>query len=139
MADEDARPVPFSPLPPAEALADYERVVAGSADRMLKVFEQQAEHRMTMERLWHEAEIGRLRDDSRRASLGLGAGFVVALAVLGAAVYCASISQPWVAGVLGGLDIVALVGIFIYGTERRRSERLAASRISRDGGIGPSD
>ena len=67
--------------------------------------------------------------DARRADIGLVAGLVIALAVLAAAAYCASINQPWVAGVLGGLDIVALAGIFIYGTERRRSERLEQLRL----------
>lgn len=83
---------------------------------------------MAMERI-------RLERDVRRADRGLIAGSAVALAVLVAAVYCASINQPWVAGVLGGLDIVALAGIFIYGTERRRSERLESARILRDAGL----
>jgi uncharacterized membrane protein len=47
--DEEVRPVLFSPLPPAASLAEYEQVIAGSADRILRVFEQQAEHRMAME------------------------------------------------------------------------------------------
>jgi uncharacterized membrane protein len=125
--DEDGTPYP-SPLPPARLLAQYEAVIPGSADRILTVFEQQASHRMDLERM-------RLERDARRADRGLMAGTVVALAVLVAAVYCASINQPWVAGVLGGLAIVTLAGIFIYGTERRRSERLETVRMLRDAGL----
>lgn len=80
-------------------------------------------------------ERARFERDARRADRGLIAGTAVALAVLVAAVYCASIDQPWVAGVLGSLDIVTLAGIFIYGTERRRSERLATIRMLGGAGV----
>lgn len=128
--DANDRPHP-SPLPPAQILEAYEALSPGSADRILRMFEQQAMHRMAIERM-------RLERDARRADRGLISGTAVALAVLVAAVYCASIDQPWVAGVLGGLDIVTLAGIFIYGTERRRSERLETVRMLRKAGVPPA-
>ncbi len=92
---------------------------------MLRLFEERARHRMAMER-------EREHRDARRADLGLAAGTVVTLSVLGTAAYCATIGQPWVAGVLGGLDIVALAAIFIHVAERRRSERTEQLRWIRD-------
>ena len=59
----------------------------------------------------------------------------LALIVLAAAVSCAWISQPWVAGVLGSLDIVTLAGIYLHGSERRRSERLETIRLLGEAGL----
>ena len=70
--------------------------------------------------------------ENARANLGPKLGFALCLAVLVVAGYYASINQPWVAGILGGLDIVSLLAIFVYGTERRRSERLEKTRILRE-------
>ena len=129
MAQAEADDLAYaSPLPPARVLGAYEEVAPGSADRIIRVFEQQAIHRMAIERI-------RVERDARRADRGLIAGTVVALAVLMAAVFCAWINQPWLAGILGGLDIVTLAGIFIYGTERRRSERLETVRMLRGAGL----
>jgi hypothetical protein len=92
---------------------------------MFRLFEERARHRMTLERLREEGA-------HQRSMLGLGAGFATSLAVLGGAVYCATISQPTVAMVLGGLDIVALAGVFIYGAQTRRAERRDQLALLRD-------
>src|SRR5690242_17991944 len=89
---------PIAPFPPASWFEAYNEVIPNGADRMFTLFEDQARTRMRLEVLL-------LERDSRRADLGVLAGLVVALAVLGAAVYCASIGQAWVAGVMGGLDV----------------------------------
>jgi len=91
---------------------------------MFQLFEDRARHRMAL-------ELQREHRDARRADLGLAAGFTAVLAVLASAVYCASIGQAVVAGVLGGLDIVALAGVFILGAQMRRSERLQQVQLLR--------
>src|SRR6266498_458805 len=100
----------IAPFPPASWFEAYNNAIPNDADRAFTLFEDQARTRMRLEVLM-------LERDSRRADLGVLAGLIIALTVLGAAVYCASIGQAWVAGVMGGLDVVALAGIFIYGTE----------------------
>jgi hypothetical protein len=92
---------------------------------MFRLFEERARHRMAIEKLREERA-------HQRAMLGLGAGFATSLAVLGGAVYCATIGQPTVAMVLGGLDIVALAGVFIYGAQTRRAERRDQLTLLRD-------
>ncbi len=79
-----------------------------------------------------ELERDAVASENARANLGPKLGFALSLAVLVVAAYCASIDQPWVAGVLGGLDIVSLVAVFVYGTERRRSERIEKTRMLRE-------
>lgn len=83
--------------------------------------ERQASHRMTLENRVIDADIG-------RANRGLIAGLVVALA-FGAGSFVVILSGQAVAGgIIGSIDIVALVGTFIYGTEARRRERQDAAR-----------
>jgi len=46
-----------------------------------------------------------------------------------ATVVLAYIGQPIIAGGVAVLDIGSLIGIFVYGTESRKDERLTKTRI----------
>src|SRR6266511_4862554 len=61
------------PLPHPQLLAHYERLVPGSAERMLARFEKQSDHRMYLEKKVIDS-------DARRADCGVGAGLIVTLA-----------------------------------------------------------
>jgi hypothetical protein len=102
-----------------------EALAPGITREILDMARDQGRHRMELERI---AVVG----ENARANLGPKLGFGLCLAALGVSGYCASIDQPWVAGALGGLDIVSLVAVFVYGTERRRTERLEKIRMLRD-------
>ena len=86
---------------------------------------------MTESQLSHDraVELTVLRDDNRRATLGLIAGFV--LAVLGFILvgFLAVNGQSWVAGLVAALDIGGLVGAFVVGSQGRRQEREARLRL----------
>jgi uncharacterized membrane protein len=112
----------IGPLPSPDTLIRYNQAVPDAAERIPALAERQAAHRQQMEKRSVESELG-------RAWYGLVCALIAALAVLGAATYFASIGQAWVAGVLGGPDIVALVTSFVYGTERRRSERIERAKL----------
>ena len=100
------------PLPPPDALAQYEEVVPGAGDRILQVYERQVEHR-------HRMESALVRDGSAQAGRGVVAGTIVALAVLCLAGYALYLGQPIAAGALGAVDIIGIVWAYIYGTRRR--------------------
>ena len=86
------------------------------AERIIALAERQAAHRMTLE--------SRVVDgDIKRANWGLGAGFFVALVGLIVSYLLVDRGNAAAGVALGAVDLVGLVGAFIYGTVSRRSER----------------
>lgn len=105
------------PLPPPSILQQYNDIVPGAAERILRMAEQQSEHRQLLEKT---VVIG----DSKRADRGLICGLIVALAALGGGVFLIFTGHEWSGASIAGLDIIGLVSVFVYGTVSRRSERL---------------
>lgn len=104
------------PIPPPEILRQYDGINPGTAERIIRLVEGQAEHRQKL-----ESQV--IAADVRHAHLGLWLGCVVSVVALGAAVACAALGATVSAAIIGGGDIVALAGIFVYGSYSRRSER----------------
>jgi len=104
------------PLPPPQILDQYNESVPDGANRIISMAEEQSKHRMGLEKYVVERE-------SRRSDLGLVAGLVVSLAFLGGSVFITVSGYPWAGAVIGTVDIVSLVGAFIYGSNARRKER----------------
>ena len=90
-------------------LADYDNMVPGLADRIVRKWEEQQDHRRKLERTVVERDEGRM-DRSQKYAL------VIALAGLGmAAVLGLAGASPWIAGVVavvavGGTSSAVLIG-----------------------------
>ena len=97
------------PLPAPEALAQYDNVLPGAAERILQMTEGQVRHRQNI-------ETAIVNGDSRRAYLGIVLGTLVALGALGAAAYAISQGEALVGGGIVVVDIVGILGTYIYGT-----------------------
>ena len=106
--------VSIGPLPPPHALREYEEIIPGAADRILTMAERQSEHRMHIE-----------NNDSRRSYLGLAAGFLLSLAIIGAAIYLIVRGEAWVAVSLIGINVAALAGVFVYGSRTLRNHQVS--------------
>lgn len=103
------------PLPPPEAMAQYEAILPGFTDRLLTNFEKQSTHRMGLEN-------GAIAHDQKLGSRGQIFGLIVAMfgLLLGGLVIWSGHS---VAGtVIATGDLVSLVGLFIYGKESSKRE-----------------
>jgi len=87
-----------------------------AADRILRMAENQAEHRQFLEKT-------AIRGDSRRAFCGLWVGGFISFSVLVGAVFLISTGHDVAGAVVGGLDVVGLASVFVYGTVSRRTER----------------
>jgi hypothetical protein len=61
--------------------------------------------------------------DSWQGYLGLAAGFVIALLVIGGSIWLISEDHDWAGATLGGISLTGLVSVFVYGANARRSER----------------
>ena len=112
-----------APLPPPEALARYNDVLPGAAERILQMAERQQEQD-------HNAQIAAISiertvvvSDARRAYLGLLAGFIISLLVIGGGIYLIVTDHDWAGVVLIGINLSGLVGVFVYGNKARRDER----------------
>jgi len=104
------------PLPPPEILARYNEAIPDGAERIMVMAELQNKHRMSLETRVVEADI-------RRANWGLAAGFIVAMVGLIVAYLMVDGGHTTAGITIGSLDLVSLVGAFIYGTVSRRGER----------------
>lgn len=114
------------------SIAEYERAVPGSGLKVLEKFfeqtaaEQQHRHKMECDMLvaTQETEIRVLRQGDRGQWLGFG----VAMAGLVLVGWLAWIKQPLLAGVLGTLDLLGLVSVFVYGRKMQAEESIAESK-----------
>lgn len=104
------------PLPPPEQLGEYEKVLPGAADRIIKMAEDQATHRQKIESLV-------VKSNSRDSLLGIICAFILGLTVIGGGIYLALQGHSygsWLS--IGGF--VGLAGVFVYGTNSNRKERI---------------
>lgn len=101
------------PIPPAHMLEEYEAVVPGSAKQIIEIFVEQARHRMRM-------EAGVTEGATKRAWCGLSLG-VIGLLSGGILV---ALNHDTAGSLLAGGSLVSLVGVFIFGTNSQRRERL---------------
>ena len=104
------------PIPPPRELREYDLIVPGAASRILGMAEQQSTHRMALEK--HV-----VTGDSRRSYLGLILGFIIALTFLGGGIFLIYSGHTFSGLLLGGLDLVSLVSVFVIGTNSRKAER----------------
>jgi uncharacterized membrane protein len=103
------------PLPPPAILAQYDSVVPGAAERILKMAEEQSKHRRDLESQVIAADIANARK-------GLMFGFIIGVVGLLAALIAALYGKEWVGSVLGVGTLVSLVGTFVYGSQRKAQE-----------------
>lgn len=96
------------PLPPPSILGDYNNVLEGSAERIMSLAEKEQEHRHYVEK---KALNGHVNLDRRGQYLG----FSVATFALGCATFLIANDYVISGTIIGSLDIVALVGVFVYG------------------------
>lgn len=96
------------PLPAPEALAGYDRIMPGLANRIVEMAEAYQKHQIGLERDQFKAatEFGRR---------GQWLGFGVALVGFAAAAYLGSLGQPAAAGVVAALDLGSIVTVFVVG------------------------
>ncbi len=104
------------PIPPPEALEYYNRIVPGAAERIIIMAEKQSEHRRSIESVV-------IRAGARDSLLGIISGFLLGCFSIATAVYMVSLGQSLQGTIFGGIGIVSLAGVFVYGTRSRREER----------------
>jgi len=92
------------PLPPPEALANFDQIIPNGAERIMKMVEDEQAHRISYE----QAHLNALAGDTRR---GHYIGLAISVASIAGAVYAASLGAHWSVS-------IALVGVPILGIIR---------------------
>ncbi len=111
------------PIPPPAMLEQYDKIVPGAAERLLRMAEEQSAHRRSLEKK-------AIDTDSRNSTMGIASALLISLSAFCVVVYAIIVGQIEVAKLVAGGVIVSLVSAFIYGTRSRRLERQA--RLKQD-------
>ena len=96
------------PLPDGESIKIYDEVIPNGGDRLMSTAEKQLDHRIKIEKTG-------VKRSFNQSSTGQWMGFLVAIAFGFIAWDLAKSGQTVVASILGTVDLVALVAVFITG------------------------
>lgn len=112
------------PLPSPGDFEKYEAILPGAAERIMTMAEKQAVHRQALEKTAITSEIS-------QAKLGTICALIIGLFGLGVAGYSINSGHDTAGAAIGTTALASMVGSFIYGSSKRRSERQEQSTPSR--------
>lgn len=95
------------PLPHPEALAQYDQIVPGAAERIIQMAEKEMAHR-------HETENTMTKSAIRTTYLGIVFAFLSVLVLSGSVLYALYKGFDTVAGSIAVGSIAAVAGVFIF-------------------------
>ena len=104
------------PLPLPQILDQYDKIVTGAAQRIIAMAEKQASHRQGLELIV-------IKSGSRDSLLGLIFGLIIGLSTIIGGVICILSGYSTEGTILGGSGLVSLIGVFVYGSRQKRTER----------------
>lgn len=112
------------PIPHPEILRQFDELVPGTAERLIKLAEEESHHRRELERLAQEANVS-----AQQRQLGIGeyqsravfrsdimgqvAGLIVCLACVAGAVFVGEQGHEWTAAALAAIPTAAVVRAFV--------------------------
>jgi uncharacterized membrane protein len=103
----------MAPFPPPRAVVEYEQVLPGSWDRLLRMAEEA-----------QAADILNVKDKGeyvqRQFKRGQLLGIFALLAAMGCALYCVKLNQPWVAAAFLSMTVMAAARSFFESIAGRR-------------------
>jgi uncharacterized membrane protein len=104
------------PLPPPKVLEHYNEIIPGAAERIIKMAEEQSEHRRGLEK-----EV--ITSGIKNSKLGLWFGLIIGIVGLGCATIITLYGEQLVGGIVGIGTLGSLVGTFVYGSQQKKQER----------------
>jgi len=101
------------PLPHPSILEGYEKILPGSADRIIRMTEEQSSHR-------RQLETKVIDSDVKNSKLGLWFGLIIGIVALIGATVMVVMGQGIAGSFVALLYIASLVGTFVYGSQRKK-------------------
>lgn len=118
-----SKTVHFSgPMPHPELLGQYEQLCPGSANRIIKMAEQEAEHRRAAENTIIAAQIKDRNKQYSESRCGQLCALAITLAALAAGAYTAVMGHEIAGSVIGVGGIGGIVTTFLLGSASRSSD-----------------
>jgi uncharacterized membrane protein len=96
------------PIPDPETLERYNQMIPNGADRIMKMAENQANHRMEIEKTV-------IRRQSFQSMLGQVFGLIIGIAGLASGTFLVYSDYPKTGGVIAGATVISLVSVFVIG------------------------
>lgn len=103
------------PFPHPDILKGMNEIVPGAAADIIKMGLQQSTHRQQMEHLV-------IKSQTRQSSTGQWLGFFIALFGLGGSFYLGATGHETTAAIIGGIDLVGLVSVFVIGKSYQKKD-----------------
>ena len=100
------------PIPPPDIMEQYEKTLPGSADRIIKMAENQGEHRQLLEKQG-------LSFSNCAVRRGQIFGLVIGIVAIVTGGYTALSGAPIPGGFIGTAGVVGLVSVFVIGSNRK--------------------
>lgn len=112
-----------APIPMAKELGDYEIVVPGSANRIIVMAEQNAEHRRMIENKIVDAELADKVADRAERRLGQIFGLTIGIVSIVAGAITTYLGHPVAGSFIGTSGVVGLVSVFVLGRQAEKAEK----------------
>ncbi len=103
------------PLPPPEVLAQYNEIVPGAAERILKMAEEQSAHRRRLEDKTISAQL-------HESGRGQWMALIVTLEFPGGSLWITHDGYPAVGATLSSATVVSLATVFILGKRAQQKD-----------------
>jgi len=107
------------PLPLPEVLGRYEAICRGSADRIIRVAEQEAEHRRSLEQAVVRSEMEQEERRSHERKRGQLCALIITLSAIAAGSYTAIHGQEIAGSIIGVGGIGSIVTTFLIGNKKK--------------------
>jgi uncharacterized membrane protein len=104
------------PLPHPDILKKFNEIVPGSAERIIKMAEEQSTHRRELEKKVINSDISQ----SKRGQI---LGFIISITGLLVSAFVAVYGSAIAGGIIGIGTLASLVSVFMYGSKTRSEER----------------
>ena len=125
------------PLPTPKQLAEYEQYCPGAADRIIRMAEEEALHRRSMEHKLVTSQTDDLRAERSERRIGQFLGTFVCVSVLAAGVLIATLAQSPQSGAwIITTTLIGVAGIFVY-TKQAEGKRQLAEKAEQRRALGP--
>ncbi len=104
------------PIPPPAVLREYNEILPGAAERILRSAEIQSTHRQELEKII-------VTGDDKRATRGQIFAGCISLVILSFSFILILFDKVLVGSIFGGGTILTLIGFFIYGKRSEGKEK----------------
>lgn len=112
----------IGPLPHPALLQQYEQILPGISERILKMTEEQGNHRREMEKALLNGQIEDTKTKRKEILRGQIFGLVIGLTGLSISAYVTLKGYPSYGIAVGGTTLVAIVSVFVLGRTLRGKE-----------------